>query len=310
MTKKSYAPIILFTYRRLATLKKVIISLNRNKLSKKTEIYIFSDGYKNLQDKQDVLNVRKYLKTINKFKKVKLIFRKKNIGLSKNIIQGTTKILLLKKKGIILEDDIIVSTNFLIFMNLCLDKFKDAKKVWHINSWNYNIKKIKSKEDVFYWRGMHCWGWATWLDKWKYYEKNPKKLLNTFTDKDIKRFNYEGNYNFWRQVINNYKSKLNSWAVFWYATIHKNKGLCVSPRESLTFNIGHDNYASNTFINYGTNDIYCFKKFHKKNSFKFQTELNENVKIYNQIKRHIKIKKIKNLFLKFTDLGRVFNFNR
>ena len=151
MTKKSYAPIILFTYRRLATLKKVIISLNRNKLSKKTEIYIFSDGYKNLQDKQDVLNVREYLKTINKFKKVKLIFRKKNIGLSKNIIQGTTKILLLKKKGIILEDDIIVSTNFLIFMNLCLDKFKDAKKVWHINSWNYNIKKIKSKEDVFYW---------------------------------------------------------------------------------------------------------------------------------------------------------------
>ena len=194
-------------------------------------------------------------------------------------------------------------------MNLCLEKFKEEKKIWHINAWNYNIKNIKSKEDVFYWRGMHCWGWATWLDKWKHYKKNPKKLLNTFTDKDIKRFNYEGNYNFWRQVINNYKSKLNSWAVFWYATIHKNKGLCVSPRESLTFNIGHDNYASNTFINYGTNDIYCFKKFHKKNSFKFQTELNENVKIYNQIKRHIKIKKIKNLFLKFTGLGRVINFN-
>ena len=309
MSKKSYAPIILFTYRRLATLKKVITSLNKNKLSKKTEICIFSDGYKNLEDKQDVLKVRKYLNTIGKFKKVKLFFRKKNIGLAKNIIQGTTKILSLKKKGIILEDDIIVSVNFLIFMNSCLDKFKDVKKVWHINSWNYNIKNIKSKEDVFYWRGMHCWGWATWLDKWKHYEKNPKKLLNTFTDKDIKKFNYDGNYNFWQQVIRNYKLKINSWAIFWYATIHKNKGLCVSPRESLTFNIGNDNYASNTLKSYDTNDTYCVKKLHKKSSFRFQTELSENIEIYNQIKRHLKLKKIKNLFLKFTGLKKIINFN-
>ena len=309
MSKKSYAPIILFTYRRLATLKKVITSLNKNKLSKKTEIYIFSDGYKNLEDKQDVLKVRKYLNTIGKFKKVKLFFRKKNIGLAKNIIQGTTKILSLKKKGIILEDDIIVSVNFLIFMNLCLEKFKEEKKIWHINAWNYNIKNIKSKEDVFYWRGMHCWGWATWLDKWKHYEKNPKKLLNTFTDKDIKKFNYDGNYNFWQQVIRNYKLKINSWAIFWYATIHKNKGLCVSPRESLTFNIGNDNYASNTLKSYDTNDTYCVKKLHKKSSFRFQTELSENIEIYNQIKRHLKLKKIKNLFLKFTGLKKIINFN-
>ena len=71
MNKKSYAPIVLFVYRRLDTLKKVIISIKKNKLYKKTEIYIFSDGYKNLKDKKEVEKVREYLKTIKNFKKKK-----------------------------------------------------------------------------------------------------------------------------------------------------------------------------------------------------------------------------------------------
>ncbi len=69
--KKNYAPIILFTYRRLNTLKKTILNLSKNDISKETEIFIFSDGYKNKKDKNYVLKVRKYLKNINSFKKKK-----------------------------------------------------------------------------------------------------------------------------------------------------------------------------------------------------------------------------------------------
>ena len=99
MTKSSCAPIILFAYRRLDTLKKVIASLKKNKLSKKTEIYIFSDGYKGIEDKKDVLNVRNYLKKIKNFKKTNLCFRKKKFWISKKYRtrgkQDTTD----KKKG-------------------------------------------------------------------------------------------------------------------------------------------------------------------------------------------------------------------
>ena len=128
-SKKTYAPIILFTYRRHNILKKVIKNLELNKLSKYSEIYIFSDGYKNFNDKKDVLKVRKYLKIIKFFKKKKIFLRNKNMGLTKNIILGITKVLSIKKKAIILEDDILVSENFLKFMNLCLDKYKNKKKL-------------------------------------------------------------------------------------------------------------------------------------------------------------------------------------
>ena len=48
----NFAPIILFTYKRLDTLKKTIISLKKNKEAKKSELIIFSDGYKNEQDEK------------------------------------------------------------------------------------------------------------------------------------------------------------------------------------------------------------------------------------------------------------------
>lgn len=305
MIKSSCAPIVLFTYRRLDTLKKVITSLKKNKLYKKTEIYIFSDGYKNLEDRKDVLKVRKYLKKIKNFKKIKIYSRKKNIGLAKNIELGTSKILSVKKKCIVLEDDIVVAENFLLYMNLSLNKFKDVKKIWHINGWNYDIKNIKSNnKDAFYWRGMHCWGWATWQDRWQYYQKNPKKLLNNFKENDIKKFNYDESYNFWQQVIRNYKSKIDTWAIFWYATIYQKKGLCVSPMESLTFNIGYDDYATHTLKTYNKNNVYSSNKFHKKKVFKFENIISENVNIYKQIKRKLKNKKIIDLFLNLLGLNK------
>ena len=99
MSKKTYAPVILFTYRRLKTLKRTINSLQKNNISNNTQIYIFSDGPKNSNDYNDVIKVRNYLKKIKNFKQKKIIFRKKNIGLAKNIIDGTTQVLSLKKKS-------------------------------------------------------------------------------------------------------------------------------------------------------------------------------------------------------------------
>ena len=42
------------------------------------------------------------------------------------------------------------------------------------------ISKEKKKNDIFLWRFMNCWGWATWRDRWQYFDKNPLYLLKTF----------------------------------------------------------------------------------------------------------------------------------
>ena len=54
----SLAPILLFTYNRPAHTSQTLEALLNNKLSKDSELFIFSDGYKNESDKANVQEVR------------------------------------------------------------------------------------------------------------------------------------------------------------------------------------------------------------------------------------------------------------
>jgi GT2 family glycosyltransferase len=87
----SLAPVLLFTYNRPSHTRQTLEALMNNKLCSETELYIFSDGYKNNSDKNDVKEVRRIIHSIDGFKKICIIENGNNIGLAKNIIQGVTR---------------------------------------------------------------------------------------------------------------------------------------------------------------------------------------------------------------------------
>lgn len=292
---KYLAPIVLFTYNRLNLLKLCINSLKKNEFSKYSKLYIYSDGPKNSSDKVRIKKVRKYLKKIHGFKKKIIVLRKNNFGLTRNIINGVTNTIKKEKKIIVLEDDLIVSKYFLKFMNEALNKYKKQKKIWHISGWNYNLK-IDIHEDSYFTRGMNCWGWATWHDRWKYFEKKPKKIINTWDKKKIKGFNFDNSINFYSQILRNYNNKLNSWAIFWYASIYSNKKLCLNPTKSLTQNLGISTRATNTKSVESTFNSKLTKKNYKK--FNFPTTFCENQQIYKYIKKQSNLNKVKNVLRK------------
>lgn len=233
------APIVLFVYNRPWHTQQTVTMLKKNQYAKESEFFIYSDGAKNEQDSVKVKEVRHYLKTITGFKKITIIEREENVGLARNIIEGITDVVNKFGRVIVLEDDVVVNLNFLIFMNNALDFYENTKKVWHISGWNYPIEPDGLPE-TFLWRVMNCWGWATWVDRWKHFERNPEKFFKEFSKEDIYHFNLEGAYDFWSQVQGNIDGKLFTWAIFWYATIFKSKGLCLNPAQSLVQNIGYD----------------------------------------------------------------------
>ncbi len=63
------APVILFYYKRLDTLKLTVELLQQNYLANESDLFIFSDGAKKTEDELLIAGVRKYLKTITGFKK-------------------------------------------------------------------------------------------------------------------------------------------------------------------------------------------------------------------------------------------------
>jgi len=293
-----FAPIVLFTYNRPWHTRQIIDALQKNELARESELFVYSDEAKDDHARKSVDEVRAYLDNISGFKKITIIKRDKNWGLANSIIDGVSQIV--KKYGsiIVLEDDIVTSPYFLKFMNEALKFYENEKKVWHVSGWNYPIQS-NSLDDVFLWRGMNCWGWATWADRWKYYEKNIELTLSEFTKEDIKRFNLDGaTKNFWSQITDNKNKKINTWAIFWYATIFKNSGLCLNPTQTLVENIGHD--ASGTNCNFNT--IYTNKI--KGNNYKnVSTIIKEN---------DIEVKNIKDFYLmnKKTKLQKIAKYIR
>ena len=296
---KNISPIILFTHTRLKLLKKCINSLKKNKLAKDSNIYIFSDGPANKKQIKKILKVRLFLKSLDGFKKVKLFFRKKNYGLSKNIISGVSDILKKEKNAIIIEDDLIFDKFFLEFMNISLKKYEKKKMVWHISGWNYNID-LKLKEDAFFIRGMNCWGWATWRDRWKHFEKKPNKIINTWDKNKIKKFNFDNSINFFSQIEKNDKKILNTWAIFWYAKIFEKKKLCLNPKKTFTENIGESSTATNTK---SIDKIFSTNLIQRsKSSIILPDKYEENAYIFKSIKNQIKSNKVKNYIKKILNL--------
>ena len=130
-------------------------------------------------------------------------------------------------------------------MNEALERYKSASRVWHISGWNYPIDSDKLP-DIFLWRVMNCWGWATWSNRWQHFNKDPQQVIDDFTHKDIYEFNVDGRQDFFGQIIDNSQGQINTWAIFWYATIFQNNGLCLNPAQTLVDNIG---FSSGTHCN-------------------------------------------------------------
>lgn len=235
--ENSLSPVVLFTYRRVP--KETINSLRRNELAKSSEIFIYSDGYKSEVDKQDVLSVRKYLKTIDGFKSLTIVESEKNKGLAKSIIDGVTEVINKYKKIIVLEDDLIVSNDFLEYMNDALDFYKNDQKIWSISGYGPKLPCLENyNKDLYLSPRGSSWGWATWQDRWCNIDWGVSDFEQFQNDKQsIKRFNQGGNDLFKMlelQVLN----KIDSWAIRWCYAQYKNNSYTVVPKDSKVFNDG------------------------------------------------------------------------
>ena len=167
---------------------------------------------------------------------------------------------------ILLEDDVIVSKNFLEYMNLSLNKYKNSN-VFHVNGFNYN-NFINKPSKAYVSTLMFSWGWATWSDKWLDFVNTPNfdsDKIAKASKKQINRFSLYGLNNWYNQIEDNSKGKVSTWAVFWYQHIILNNGFTISPGRSHTKNSGFDGSGMNS----GNKDIFT-TKLNNKSTVNFQ----------------------------------------
>ncbi len=291
------APIILFTYNRPWHTRQTVEALQKNALAEQSDLIIYSDAPKDQRAIDLVHEVREYIKNIAGFKSLKIIERSENWGLAKSIISGVTEVIEEYGTVIVLEDDIVTSPAFLSFMNQSLNYYKSNEKVWHVSGWSYPIENI-SEKDVYFWRVMNCWGWATWKNRWQCFQKNTDDLIRMFNKKMIKDFDLDNSGIFWSQVIDNKNKKIDTWAIFWYATIFTNKGLCLNPTISYIENIGLDGSGEHCNMD----SRYKSKNLNSSTEIGFIDEASESseavkniIRYYHSLRRPLYLRVIKKL---------------
>lgn len=276
------APIAIFAYRRKKLLEQVINALKENIYASESDVIFFLDGARNEIDVKEVEQVRAYVRTVDGFNSVTIVERDKNYGLAQNIIDGVTEVVNKYGKIIVLEDDIVTSKYFLEYMNKALDLYEEEKEVMEVSGYAFPHGSKGLPETAF----LHfadCWGWATWKRAWDCFEKNSVELINTFTEDDIYRFNFDGSFPFWNQVLENANGRLNTWAIFWQASVYKKRGLMLYPTKSLVLNIGLDGSGENCGIVDGYNSKLINKPIED-----FPEKIEENRAVRDIISNYLK----------------------
>ncbi len=231
--------VVVFAFNRPEHLAKTLSALAKNLGAESSKIIIYCDGPRCETDVSAIRETQAIAKHCMGFDQVEVIFRQKNLGLSKSIINGVTEQLEKHEKIIVLEDDMVTSPYFLQYMNDALDFYRDDERVISIHGYVYPVKD--SLPETFFLRGADCWGWATWRRGWKHFNPDGRYLLKELKRQNLlSQFNMGGAFEYSRMLQDQIQGKNDSWAIRWHASAFLENRLTLYPGISLVHNIGND----------------------------------------------------------------------
>jgi hypothetical protein len=236
---EALAPVALFAYRRSAHLAQTLRALRENPEASRTELFVFSDCFKSSADAADVEVVRYTLRGIEGFAATHIVYRETNFGLSRNITTGVSAVLAARPSVIVVEDDIVVSPYFLRFMNDALQTYRHTPRVGSISAYSYPVSE--SMPETYFIRGADCWGWATWRDRWRYYDSDSRALASRLESGNLLgAFDFDGAAGYLQMLKDQIVGKNDSWAIRWHASCYLRELLVLYPGRALAENIGRD----------------------------------------------------------------------
>ncbi len=268
------APICLFTYNRLAETVQTIEYLKKNFFAQQSELFIFSDSYKDEKSRHKVEAVRNYIRTVDGFKSIHIFEMQTNMGLAKSIISGVNKVITEYGKVIVLEDDLITSTNFLDYMNQALDYYEDNSKVFSVAGYSIKVTPPDNfKSDVYFKGRATSWGWATWKDRWQSVDWQLKDIDVFLSSNSRKRKMRRHGDDLLKMLSDHIKGRNDSWAIrFAYNQIKGNK-LTVAPIISKVRNIGFGGEATHCKAVYSRDKVLFDISGKRDFSFAAKTQL-------------------------------------
>lgn len=236
------APIAVFAYNRPDHLTRVLTALAACPEAAESSVTVFCDGPKTPADDETVAAVRAVVaraEDSGDFGSVTVVERDDNWGLARSLISGITSVLADHDQIIVLEDDIVVSRDFLTFMTTALTEYANDDRVASIHGFMMHVEG--ELPQTFFIRGADCWGWATWRRGWQHFEVDGSALLKRLDASGlVDDFDFGGAFPYRNMLAEQVRGRVDSWAIRWYASTYLADTLTLYPGRSLVRNIGQE----------------------------------------------------------------------
>lgn len=93
-------------------------------------------------------------------------FADRNLGCRDRVISGLNRAFEKEDGLIVLEDDCLAHDDFFRFCQEMLTRYRDNKEIFAISGDNFQSDRFSLPDSYYFSRIFHCWGWATWRDRW------------------------------------------------------------------------------------------------------------------------------------------------
>jgi GT2 family glycosyltransferase len=234
------APIVLFVYNRPDHTRRTLAALVANRLAADSNLIVYADGPKRPEHRTSVHAVRDLVRRTSGFKSIEIVEREANLGLANSIVSGVSEVCADRGRVIVVEDDLVVSPDFLAFLNAGLERYADERNVMQISAYAFPAHD-QSTSRTFFLPMASCWGWATWSRAWAAYDPKMSALEGLDNDPIARRrFNVDDAYDYYGMACRQRESKIDSWGICWQLSLFACGGLVLYPQESLVYNSGVD----------------------------------------------------------------------
>ena len=261
---KITTPVLFLIFNRPDATKKVFDIIRQVKPSK---LFVAADGVRegNINDERLCKQARKITEQVDWECDVKYLYRDKNLGCRVSISSGIDWFFEYVDEGIILEDDCLPSKSFFSFCQELLEKYRDNHQIMHITGSFYLDGLMDFKSSYYFSKFTNCWGWATWKDSWRHFDRKMPEYSKFKKEGLIENYYENKEITEWMQSYldeDMMHDTAGIWSTQWTFALIKCNGLSISSTTSLVQNIGFNKNATTgtakSFRKYGrftANDI-------------------------------------------------------
>lgn len=240
-------PVVLLVFNRPEETRRVLDQVRR---AQPRRVLVVADGPRanRPDDAQHCAQVREVIaQGLDWSCEVSSAYADRNMGCGRRVSSGLDWVFRQVESAIILEDDCVPDESFFPFVVEMLARYRDDQRVAQIAGCSFQPVGLPHRASYFFSRYPHCWGWATWRDRWQWYDHAMGDWRKTGRMHRLPLIEHRGERESWAAQFDAVAGdRIDTWDYRWTWAVWQRRALSVTPYENLVTNIGFGPAATHT----------------------------------------------------------------